>query len=501
MGLAFAVFLGVVLGESDVLPLLLIGAALFCVLFIVGLYRYLWQASLFLIFFDFSYRPFGFTFGALELGCGLGVGVLVMFFWQKRAWKADSPLLQLTSFRPLQRVLFVWLLYVALHLAFNVKFPYRPTDFVFGNAVKPYFAQSAPLALLYFFSRYPSGLTVKKDFFWTICQLCLCCLIIDIGVRFYLLYSGGMYLPIVNAQPGAYTLRTVGPLALTLATVGFTRGNWQPIRVVNYCLLFLGGMVGSIVSGGRVTILIGLVAVSVVLFLRRKVVALGLVLAVTVVGIAVANVFSDWINSSANPHLQRSLQWALFDKKGEMSADIESSSDWRRKLFDRALTEWQSDPRIFWTGRATYGFGVADETAVMIAGGFEALIETSLRRGATHNLISDLLVSYGLIGFIMYAAVAFTLLRLLWAVYKVPNLSLAADNLVLTALVLSGSWIVYAIVGGGFYPAELVWFLIVLIGAFHGGTAIDRQHKGPSEAAWRKLSAPTSPGFVRLLPR
>lgn len=478
IGLLIAILFGAILGQSEFVPILLIAAVLGAVIFAVGLYRYVWQMALFFLFFAFSYRPTSFSFGALEVSSALGVGLITIFIWQKRG--AELPPLFRAPFTIfLQRTLFVWLLYLALHLVFNVTSPYRPGEFALGNAVKSYFSVAAPLLLLFYFIRSPASVIVGKDFFWTIARLCLIGLFINLGVRFYELATGGtVYIPGIKASENIYALRTIGPLSMMLGAVGITAGGERKtfIRYVIYWLLLLIGATGSALSAGRVTLLIGFASVCGVLVMRRKVVALFLVMVIGILGAALANLCADWINTEANPYLERSLQWMLLHKKGESIRTIESSTDWREDLFRRAIAEWRSNPRVFWTGRATYGFGVADETAILISGGYEALIETALRRGATHNLISDLLVTYGIVGLILYLAVYVAIIRFLWSLLSRRDLSPPAANLVLACFVGSLSWFVYSVAAGNFYPTEYVWFIIILVGAFYSGTAF-QQHK------------------------
>jgi O-antigen ligase len=243
-----------------------------------------------------------------------------------------------------------------------------------------------------------------------------------------------------------------------------------------------GGAVGAAVSGGRATLIIGTLSVCGILLLRRKIIALFCLLLLGIVGAAVANLSADWINTKADPFLQRSLQSILIHKKGEAIKSIENSTDWRREVFDRAIEEWRSSPRIFWTGRGTYGFGTADETSMLIVGGYRALIEISLRRGATHNLISDLLVTYGLIGAVLYLTLVGAILRFLWTLYHRRDLSPPAANLAVAAFVASVLWLIYSLIGGNYYPAECVWFMIILVAGFYTGAATEERRKAPTVA-------------------
>ncbi len=480
-GLLLAVFLGFGLGESDYGPLLIICLASVAISFVVGLYKYVWQIALFLFFVSFTYRPTDFAFGAVELSCALGFVVVGLFFWQKK--KFDRPaILDRPSFRLVEGMLFVWLGYAALHLIFNVEVPVSPGEFKLSNALKSYFGLSAPLLLLFLFARFPGGLVARKDFFWTVGKLCLLGLLLNLGLRINEL-SGGWppYIPVLNATWESHALRAIGPMAMLIGIVGMTGEGRRGLSLkwFIFCTLLVLGTVGSILSGGRGVVVFGFLEVCTVLFLRRKIGALGVVLFIGIVGIAVVNLSSSWINEKANPFLQRSVQWLMIEKNWETVESLESSTDWRKELAHRAFDEWRSNPRIFWTGRATFGFGSADETAILIAGGYEALIETSLRRGATHNLTTDLLIAYGLIGCILYYLLYLTILRFLWQLVGARQLSPAARNLVLACFVGAALSLLLGMIGGGDYPPEQVWLLVIFIGSLYGGSGLaeERPHK------------------------
>ena len=368
-----------------------------------------------------------------------------------------------------------WLLYVALHFAFNVNVPYAPSEFALNNAVKSYFVVSAPLVMLLLFIKSPVSLIVRRDFFWTTALLCLFALSCNVAIRLYELSGHLFYIPHLNALADLYILRTLGPLAVTTGLVGLTSpgGTRSLTRIAVFSALVVGGVVGSVISGGRASVTIAFLSICAVFVIKRQIVAVFVVAVIGIIGAAIANLSADYINNRANLYVQRSLQWVLIHKKGEAIVSIESSTDWRRELITRALDEWRSDSRIFWTGRATYGFGVADEQAIFVAGGWEAVMQSALRRGVTHNLISDLLVTYGLIGMILYFVLLLAIARFLWSLYRHRSaLSTAASNLVLVTMISSASWFVSSVLGGNYYPTELIWFIVILMGGFHSRVAL-----------------------------
>lgn len=494
LGLLLAMFLGTLIGQSESKVLLGISLGVLALLFAISLYRYVWQTALFLLFFGFGYRPTGFAFGGVELGCGLGVAVIAIFIWQKKKFVRPAILAQ-PAFRMVERVLFVWLAYVALHMFFNIRFPYSPGEFKLSNAIKSYFVLSAPLFLLFYFVRNPSGLVVGPKFFWRFAQILFAGLMINLALRIYELAGGGiLYIPIINATASMHILRGLSPFAMMIGVIGLTgpaSERRSGFRTLVYASLAFIGAFAAVMSGGRVAIVYGFLCVCFVLLLRRRIPALAVVAALSILGLVAANLASGWINSKANPYLQRSMQWALLNKDWQTVRDLEASTNWRWELAQRALDEWRSDPRIFWTGRATFGFGSADETSLLIQGGYEALIQTALRRGATHNLITDLLIAYGLIGLILYFALFIALLRFLWRLHKSKQLSPPAVNMATACFVYALYSFFLAVTSGSYFPPEVIWCLLVLVAGFYNGVALTdprTRQPGPVEVKPKSVS-------------
>jgi O-antigen ligase len=251
------------------------------------------------------------------------------------------------------------------------------------------------------------------------------------------------------------------------------------------------GFVGSLLSSGRAAVIIALFLVLATLLLRKKFAAFLIILILAGLFVLFINVFSDRINRTLPVALSRPLQWVMVSKNKEAESSIESSSRWREKLFKMAIAEWRSDPRIFWFGRATYAYGVNDYVAARIVGGFEAELDSSLRRGATHNLLSDLLVTYGLIGCILYYCLLLAIIFFLWTIYRSANILPVVKPLSLLCFMASLEYVVYASVGGGFYPTEHVWVVIVLLAVLYRYGPAELQQE-PATASELQGAAPSS---------
>ncbi len=497
-GFIFATFCGALIGQSSFV-LLILGAVFAGVLcYVVFLKEYTWHFALLICFVGLVFRPVGFDFGPMEISCGLGFLLLLSTGWIKGGRGASS-LENQPGFSLVRGVLLWWLVYLVLHMLYNIRAPYRPADFALKNALKSYFAALAPAILLWYFSARPKVLQVGNSVLRVIAGLLLSGLIFNLGVAIYSLIMHhnpvdpdvsdqmpAFYIPILNTRENPFALRYLGPSAVLLSVVVLALGRRRLHigRSVNFALFFLG-IAGSFLSGGRATVVTaGLLALTVLLVTRRiRAIFIAAVFAILVV--VALNVAGPAINRSAPLAVVRPLQWMLISKNNEAQSSIDSSSRWREELFHLAIDEWHSSARIFWFGRATYGFGVTDFVNAEITGAYRAAMEASLRRGATHNLITDLLVAYGLVGCLLYYALQIAVVRLLWLTYRGAAKDLAFRAFTLFCLITYASYLAVASVGGGFVLPEMIWLFIVWI-------AVLQNKRGEKEAQHEAELPPVS---------
>jgi hypothetical protein len=166
------------------------------------------------------------------------------------------------------------------------------------------------------------------------------------------------------------------------------------------------------------------------------------------------------------PTVQRSMALLIFTERVEARSSIENSSAWRLEVFQRATAEWLGDRRIFWFGRGSFSWTAADER-LLLQDGYGSAMDSAIRRGATHNLLSDLLVMYGLVGASLYF-----LLLAFWERFLARcRRFLAEDEIGRTLAMLC--WVqvlIYSgigLIGGGFVPAEVAWMTGLLVGRMH----------------------------------
>lgn len=513
--LLVAILLGVVIGTHDYFVLTtdlhdywtLIFILLFIavVLYVAFLQHFTWEIALLICYLGILFRPIGFDFGPTELTCGLGGLLAVMTFWQRLPQRAEG-VLRDRRFTLIKRLLFFWILYATIHMVYNIYFPFKPSEFALKNALKSYFATLGPPVLLWYFAVHPASIRIRGNVPRILAYLLVIGVTFNLALSVYGIathhnladpdaidYRPSFWISGINARENPYMLRTLGPAAILLGITTFSIGRRATgvSGKLSFVLIILGS-VGSLLSGGRAAVTISMVLVLVAVLLTRRFRAFWATLAVAGLLVLFINVFSSWINRIAPVPLLRPLQWVMLEKNELASNSIDSSSRWREELFQMAIDEWKSDPRIFWFGRATYGFGVNDVLAYQISGGFRAAQESSLRRGATHNLVTDLLITYGLVGCILYYCLMFAIIRFLWYVYRSGRAPAAVQPIALFCLITYASYLLIATVEGGTFLPETIWLLILLITAFH--------HFSPGEFDSQTQAIPATP-LVSANPR
>lgn len=501
-GCLVAIYFGVVAGQADVRTLLIVSLFLCGLLYVGVFYKYTWQLALFIAGLGFTYSPTGFSFSGEELACLLGVALVAVFAWRKIRIP-PSPFLSRPSFHLMQNAALAWVAYGVIHFLYSHVDPYSPHDYSIKNALKVYFSHIAPVALLLYLSRRTVGVIATEKFLARMAQITLLVLVINIVLRIYAIAVGVdlysteldgpvMQIPLLNAAPGIYALRGLGPGAVLMGMVFITSRGRLPGITWRLSLLLVGlGMLGAILSGGRAAVPLALLYGGLVLIARRRLAFLCAMVPLAIVFVLSANVASNWINTKAPSFINRSMQLVLWERSNTTMAAIENSSDWRIELFQAALREWKSDSRIFWFGRSTYSYGREDEIAAQLTGG-EGQLESSLRRGSTHNLITDILIGYGLIGLGIYYCFLLSVFTFLVSLWRSSARHPAIEASSLQGVIGTGIFLIYASIGGGNFGAGSAWGLIVVI-------AYIRQHMTKEDAEQSVSNRPSlkTPGPER----
>jgi len=189
--------------------------------------------------------------------------------------------------------------------------------------------------------------------------------------------------------------------------------------------------------------------VIVCLLVRKKIAAVAVIFLFFIFLIVGARVAYETDRDYVPYGLQRSLAMIPGMDMPEAKSDIDNSSEWRWLLATRAFDEWKSNGRKFLIGRGVHAFTERDMMVIKLQGYFGSM-DVSLRRGATHNIVTDLLITVGLLGTIFYV---FVFIGFIVSIVKILKLAKQSKNIthdaLFACLLFSVSLIPFYILGGG----------------------------------------------------
>lgn len=483
-GLVVSVLFGLLIGGASFSTLKQLGFALLVVVYALFWQQHTWKVALAVCLISLTHIGFGFRLSTIELS-GMVAVILVGLTWWRKQHLPRPPVMTLFSFRIFNLSLLAWLGYSLGHGIYTVMDPFHPYDFALKNFLKTEVGMTGPLVLLFYFIHRPRGIIANKNMLGAVIYISLIALMANILIRLWGMVHGiynlelaaefgdeGGYfiIPGFDLTEDPYALRLITPFTATCCAV-VIGSKWASRQSALFLgivgLVLLLSFVGAGLSGGRATIIFVFFLTAAALWVHRHYrVVLGVFGAAALI-VLVLNLAPD-ILRIAPPMLQRSLQMVVFTEESEFArVSISDSSSWRLELFQRAIAEWRSDSRIFWFGRGTYKFDTEDLIARQ-RNAFEGNMDISLRRGATHSLLTDLLVIYGVCGLVIYSVMSFSMLRFLWRVYRHEDSDEVAKMVTLICLLLLIFNFAYGIVGGATFPINVTWLLIALFGYLYG---------------------------------
>ncbi len=467
-GIVLSIYLGVRISDgrpTDIITILPI-----ILLFVHALFFIRWTLifALILAFWDLKMRPFGFEISAAEQICVL-LGVYVFLTWWRKLEGKRLEFSELFSFKVARAFVGIYFIYVILHALINTLNPVSPLDYDPKNAAKTYlFTCFGFMFILWFFLR-PGGLKKLTNISKWVGIILLICVLINWGIAIYRVqttgfadssFAGGvLYIPIIRATENIYVLRTLAPIAACLGAVYATSQAKKVPKFLGYALIAVGTL-STLWSGGRAALIFAMFLSSVVFIYRKKYLPIIMVAVYGAVGVLVVNTIDQTAISKMPFIIQRSLAYVLFTSKTEAEAQIEGSSVDRERWFKLGMKEWRSSTRVIWFGRSAYSFRESDivgllnkdQTAYDIA---------AVRRVATHNLVSDLLIMYGAIGATLYYLCCFSLILWLYNWHRQSSPDSEASDWTLVSMLILCFYVVYASIGGTWFWNIIPLFIVV----------------------------------------
>lgn len=486
-GLLLALYAGIMVVDANAFGLILLGLAVLLLFYTLTLQQKAWLVALAFCFMDYTYATFGFKIHTAEFTALLG-GIWLCLHWWRRG-NGPSPELACNRLANLTQITIVILLtYGAIHFYYNLEDPVLPDDFSIANASKTLLASFAPWVIVLLAFRMPKSLSLGASPLTVIQRVLFVFLVMNTITRGYFALRGKIvqlpmlsnypfaYIPFINAFENIWSLRFLCPTSSLISVAILTAPSARPrsfFRTVELWSMLGLSLLASLVSGGRFILVICVFYILVILFLRKKIVWIVFIGALSFFFLALLNIFAGTLLKDPIPMIiQRSVVLLVFTdekKYSEGYADIQGSSNWRWELFRMGIQDWQASSRTFWFGRSVFEFGYSDFVAQDILGAYEAHLETSFRRGATHSLLSDLLVTYGLVGCLLYylcLILLFCTLIQMWRQQKELRQSKTKQEVItlgMIAMIVLGCYTIYSSFNGGYFHPSVAWLVVVFI--------------------------------------
>lgn len=306
---------------------------------------------------------------------------------------------------------------------YQIANPYNPYEFSMKQSFKAVIGFAGPFIVMFFWCINSSAFVFRIKSTNSILFTILIILVAHIGFRIYLISIGVLnegedrmsseevsiyysFFRVVSISP--FSLRMLGPLAVTLGifiamnlSADKVRGRETSSTFKISVILVLLGLIGSLVSAGRGSIILSLMAIIVAAIYYRRYVAILFSLAAISLVVGLTNIFSHVMHDNIPTAINRTLSLLVISDNSISSRSIQSSSDWRGELADMAYDEWISDSNIFIRGRGVYEFSYLDINSTLLEGGYTGKMISALKTSNVHNGILSIALKFGLLGVIL----------------------------------------------------------------------------------------------------
>lgn len=470
--LLIAAFVGIVLavdiGSANYEQLGIYAVVGIILYFFINGWRNVWWFTALLIFSGVGFYQ-AFDFNAEHLFVMM-LGLASLMFIISRGPLPQPSEFRIAGSRSTAIATGIVLFYGLIHFIIYYGFPYSPTQYSVKTSTKAYFECYASMFCFFWLLVGPYGFSLKPSWPKSLVIIMIFCLAGNVTVRGMLFLMGfqasdglsddsvgfGTFtVPAINMYPGVYTLRSIAPLICLLIFMIISSKRWwnssgsfrkfMMISSIGLCL------VGAIFSGGRATFPLCIVFIVLGSLMRGRINLLALISMTLILLIAAVNLFSHEINTRAPYYVARSAQLVMIEK-GETYRTIGDSQDVRNDAIEQALIEWRADNRVFLFGRSVYHISFKEADFVKKKYGNEGFVINAMKSGRTHNMITDLLLQYGIVGCSLYIFAYFMVIRFFWKLRRTISIDSSARWLVDSMAIYLPIMFLYQALGGNFMP-------------------------------------------------
>jgi hypothetical protein len=137
--------------------------------------------------------------------------------------------------------------------------------------------------------------------------------------------------------------------------------------------------------------------------------------------------------------------------------------------------------------------------------GVDGFVENAMRSGATHNLITDLLLQYGLVGCVLYLTATLVAIRFFIRLYRTINSAQVLPKALAGSMAIYlPMFFIYSLLGGGFFPviaALMAGLIRAHLVNFSTSETFDQESEKSALSYSSGRLGPDSPAFGRKLNR
>lgn len=454
--------------------------------FALGLaHKHLLLIGLVLATLDLWMAPAGFKINPMEQS-----GIIAFAFWLLIVWRKDfnpnAPLAcrSTTSWGFFRSVTFIACGYAFIHFLYNKWSPYEPLAFGFKGAIKTYLQVYGPFLMIVGIidSRLLSPVNAIGS--RKLLRAFSIAFFVDVALRLYnVVRTGGIqqeglsmyeqqeairtfFIPLLNIWDSTYTLRTVGPAATLIGAVFLLVSRRKSGRFLPFFIM-IWGIIGSALSGGRAALFFSIFFLAIAALRAGRQAEIFIGGAVLSIVAAVIFILPTDALKELPFFVQRSVGIVRTDLKTQATASIEGSSDMRREYFKYAMDYWSSgDSRLLLLGRSV---GEMDDSDIAMFQNYDAnVIFFAIRRLATHNGITDTLVGWGAIGYLLNIIVWISCTVMLFRFNRLFIKNSDGDCWSFIAAVFMAFWLIYMHIGGGFVWAINIWLTLIALSQVDG---------------------------------
>jgi hypothetical protein len=512
LGLIAAVFVGIIIGESDWTVLAVIGALLVLASVAQFTVRNLVAICLALATLDFWIAPTGFKVSPVEQ-----TGIIAAACWLLVCWRrnfnpqAPTEFFNLSSYRFFQNTVLIAAGYAVAHFVYNMMDPYDELAFGWKGASKAYTQTFGAFLMIVFLARakllYPSGASYSI----TLLRLFFAVLVVGVLIGIVRAVTIGpepamglsmeekaealrlFVIPGIRAYDSVYTLRQLGPAAVLVGSVFFFIrpngiGPFLPLAMMGL------GFLGALVSAGRASLLFAVTLMALGMFFSKRGPLAFAVAGAVAIAAAVVVLLPNTVLKETPWHVQRSVAYLKPDLRTHATEGIAGSSDMRWRHFRFAWEHYISgDTRLVLFGRSVgqmdgidvLSFTLHDELATM---------EFGVRRLATHNGLTDFLLGWGLFGYLLNLAMCVSCCIMLFSYLRRFRHRSHGSCWIFIAGVFLSFWLVYTHIGGSFVWPLAIWLVIAALSQTDGLLISDSAESNSADSVHEKANESIATG-------